>query len=65
MPGENPSFPDGEFADQSREWDKEVAELQADLQSRLHHVDDILKDTPLPLPERDAIRGVSFRPPPV
>ncbi len=52
------SFPDGEFADQSREWDKEVAELQADLQSRLHDVDDILKDTPVPLPACDATRGL-------
>ena len=58
MPAENPSFPDDEFADQSREWDKEVAKLQADLQSRLHDVDDILKDASVPLPEREAIRGL-------
>ncbi len=34
------------------------AGLQADLPSRLHDVDDILKDTSVPLPERDAIRGL-------
>ena len=58
MRGEKPSFSDREFVEQSAEWDKEVAELQADLQSRLHDVDDILKDTSVPLPERDDIRGL-------
>ena len=58
MPGEKPSFPDREFADQSKEWDKEALELQAKIRERLHDVDDLLKDSPTPLPERETIRGL-------